>query len=403
LPSNGYDETLGGRDLDLSFAKVLARKVSKVQTASLISAILTKSCKAKELLSRVSTVKIFIEGGDERNGSVVSVTPEDLENCWENEFHQVKQLLDKVEVRTEDISNLLLLGGSCRIPAFREMICEKFCEKKSCSLPDEAVVIGAALCASEIEPEIKSALPPAIGKRPVQVIPTLAHPTQRTESGPIVWSTRIERSLTKPEVGPVSRCQLEVLRDHTCWFERGPPWEGLITFLQKQGRPPVCSVEGDVTTEPLEGLLNPIACITFQGTARTGQKASVMFDFSEAVLLPHAYCFEIMEKPSSAMRWWVESSVDGREWHRMHKITLQEKEKIQKNFDAGERWKPWPLLPKSRTKYIRFVVFGLVKLQNCGPEQPKTKPADFSLKLRGFELFGNLFLEAPNKDDASTE
>lgn len=80
----------------------------------------------------------------------VSLSRSKFEQLIDNYLSQIEQLcvesLDKSGLKKEDISDIILVGGSTRIPAVQNLAEKIFGKKPSKSMnPDEAVAIGAAI------------------------------------------------------------------------------------------------------------------------------------------------------------------------------------------------------------------------------------------------------------------
>lgn len=74
----------------------------------------------------------------------------------------VKDVLQTAHMSPASIDRILLIGGSTRVPAVREMLAQFFCKEPDSSVnPDEAVALGAALVATQKYLQLKPEEVPA--------------------------------------------------------------------------------------------------------------------------------------------------------------------------------------------------------------------------------------------------
>lgn len=154
------DTHLGGEDFDIATAEWVARehtrKVGKsAGSGSLFTTDknrrkLRAACeKAKRALSdRVSTAVDLYVGGEEIS---VPLSRKKFEQINEPTFQRcmdsVKKVLKDAKVKRDKVTDVVLVGGSTRIPRVREILSEYFNGKSLCTSvnPDEAVAYGAAV------------------------------------------------------------------------------------------------------------------------------------------------------------------------------------------------------------------------------------------------------------------
>ena len=159
LSING-DTHLGGDDFDNKLVEY-CMKLFKDETGIDISnnqKALTKlknECqKCKEQLSIVNEVDFDIDSLAENTDFNTKILVSDFENVCKDLFKKlippIKEALNDANLKKEDIDDIILVGGSSRIPKIQKMLCEYFNNKKLNKTvnPDEIVAAGAAMQAS---------------------------------------------------------------------------------------------------------------------------------------------------------------------------------------------------------------------------------------------------------------
>jgi len=107
---------------------------------------------AKRELSNSATAEVRIDAfmGTDKN-FITNLTREKFEALNKGPFavclDTVKRVLKDAKLKTENIDEIVLVGGSTRIPKLQEMLVEMFNGKALCKAlnPDEAVAYGAAV------------------------------------------------------------------------------------------------------------------------------------------------------------------------------------------------------------------------------------------------------------------
>ena len=159
LSING-DTHLGGDDFDNKLVEY-CMKLFKDETGIDISnnqKALTKlknECqKCKEQLSIVNEVDFDIDSLAENKDFNTKILVSDFENICKDLFKKlippIKEALNDANLKKEDINEIILVGGSSRIPKIQKMLSEFFNNKKLNKTvnPDEIVAAGAAMQAS---------------------------------------------------------------------------------------------------------------------------------------------------------------------------------------------------------------------------------------------------------------
>jgi len=153
----GGDTHLGGQDFDNRIIDWMVKE-AKAQYGVDVSAnkkVLAKfrreSEKAKRVLSTAHEVPIEVEAISEDKDFSVKLTRAKFEDLNDDLFRKcippVKKALEDAKWKIEDVHDVVLVGGSTRIPKVQELL-QAFFKGKELSKsinPDEAVAYGAAL------------------------------------------------------------------------------------------------------------------------------------------------------------------------------------------------------------------------------------------------------------------
>lgn len=157
---------LGGEDFDNILVKYVVaefKKKSKIDIYEInndkiknkiLRRIKNECERAKRVLSSSNSAEIVIESlydGIDLDMTISRAKFEELcKSIFEKIFEPVKDALDKSGLEKEEITDIVLVGGSSRIPKIQEKLSEMFGGKtlnKSIN-PDEAVAYGAAIQAA---------------------------------------------------------------------------------------------------------------------------------------------------------------------------------------------------------------------------------------------------------------
>jgi len=150
------DTHLGGEDFDQRvvdhFVKIYNKKQDTdiTKNAKTMGKLKREVEKAKRALSSQMSTKIEIEAFHEGNDFSETLTRakfEELNNdLFKKTFKPVEQVLKDAKLKKSDIDDIVLVGGSTRIPKVQAMLEEYFGKKASKGInPDEAVAYGAAV------------------------------------------------------------------------------------------------------------------------------------------------------------------------------------------------------------------------------------------------------------------
>jgi L1 cell adhesion molecule like protein len=154
------DTHLGGSDFDNILVKHFAEEFKRKHKKDLLSnkravrRLRTFSERAKRTLSASATATIEIDSLHEGIDFYTSITRARFENLCKDKFHQcirpVEQVLRDSQIDKGQVDQVVLVGGSTRIPKIQEMLSQFFNGKDLCKSinPDEAVAYGAAVQAA---------------------------------------------------------------------------------------------------------------------------------------------------------------------------------------------------------------------------------------------------------------
>jgi len=151
------DTHLGGEDFDQKvmqhFIKVFKKKANKdiTKDAKAMQKLRREVEKAKRALSNTHQTRVEIEAlmdGQDFSEALTRARFEELNNeLFKSTLKPVKQVLEDGGLKKNQIDEIVLVGGSTRIPKVQEMIKEFFNGKEPNRgvNPDEAVAYGAAV------------------------------------------------------------------------------------------------------------------------------------------------------------------------------------------------------------------------------------------------------------------
>ncbi len=152
--STAGDTRLGGDDFDMEIVNLILNKAEKLgarpdQKSSRMRALLRREAeRAKMELSDTdhATITIPVDSVDYK----ITITRKEFEALltpWvERTMGLCRRAMDDAKLTTEDINEVILVGGSTRVPFVREKVEKLFRKTPHCDLgPDEAVAMGAAV------------------------------------------------------------------------------------------------------------------------------------------------------------------------------------------------------------------------------------------------------------------
>jgi len=155
--STAGDTHLGGEDFDAAmqdhmvgvFKKQNKGKDLFVDNPRALRQLRNACERAKRMLSAAVSAEIEVTiNGEEHTSNISRATFEKLHGpLFERCLTSVKRVLDDAKVAKEAVAQVVLVGGSTRIPKVQELLQEYFSGKQLCKSvnPDEAVAYGAAV------------------------------------------------------------------------------------------------------------------------------------------------------------------------------------------------------------------------------------------------------------------
>jgi len=117
--------------------------------------LLTLCEKAKKILSQSETTNIIVENFYENEDLEMQITREVFEKICNQDFQRCLKPIDialkDAKLKSIDIQDVVLVGGSTRIPKIRELLNNIFTNKLKANInPDEAVAYGATIEAAKL-------------------------------------------------------------------------------------------------------------------------------------------------------------------------------------------------------------------------------------------------------------
>merc|ERR1711970_1124862 len=164
VSTNG-DTHLGGEDFDQRvmehFIKVYKKKTGKDvrKNARTVQKLRREVEKAKRALSSAHQVRIEVESmfdGEDFSESLTRAKFEELNmDLFRGTMKPVQKVLEDADMQKKDVDEIVLVGGSTRIPKVQQLVKEYFNGKEPSRgiNPDEAVAFGAAVQAGVLSGE----------------------------------------------------------------------------------------------------------------------------------------------------------------------------------------------------------------------------------------------------------
>lgn len=146
--ATGGDSALGGDDFDLAIVEWIKEQAQLTGDISpqLQQELLKVARQAKQSLTDNSETEICLQEAD-WSGSISKDTFEQLINkLVKKTVRACKRVLKDANISAQDIAEVVMVGGSTRVPLVREMVSSFFDRELLTSIdPDKVVAIGAAI------------------------------------------------------------------------------------------------------------------------------------------------------------------------------------------------------------------------------------------------------------------
>ena len=150
--ATGGDSSLGGDDLDHAIGEWIIEQAG-LKNIDTVTArrVLLASRAAKERLSSESSVEFSLEFGDQSwQGELDRATLDSLiEPLVKATLTACRRALRDAGLKPSDINEVVMVGGSTRVPLVKSMVGDLFDCEPMCDLdPDQVVALGAAIQAN---------------------------------------------------------------------------------------------------------------------------------------------------------------------------------------------------------------------------------------------------------------
>jgi len=149
--STAGDTALGGDDLDRAIAAWMMEQASVEDDAGHgeLRRLMQDACAAKQVLTDKESVRVEVQRSDNsvwRGELTQERCSELIDPLIRKTLRSCRRALRDAGVRVEDLLEVVMVGGSTRIPRVRELVGEFFgCEPMVDIDPDTVVAIGAAI------------------------------------------------------------------------------------------------------------------------------------------------------------------------------------------------------------------------------------------------------------------
>jgi L1 cell adhesion molecule like protein len=157
VKATGGDTRLGGEDFDQTVVDFLLKECKKkgmpdvAKSARALRRLRVAAEQAKRTLSNGTTADIEVESLSDGQDFSFKLSRAKFEQLNKASFARcmetVKRVMKDAAMKSDDISEVVLVGGSTRIPRLQKLLQDNFGGRELCKTlnPDEAVAYGAAI------------------------------------------------------------------------------------------------------------------------------------------------------------------------------------------------------------------------------------------------------------------
>jgi molecular chaperone HscA len=149
--ATGGDSALGGDDFDNILVDHIIEQtdLQRPLSTTLERQLLQQACHVKEQLTENSVISfsLTLDNGDEKHGEINRDTFESLINVLVTKtLRACRRALKDAEITIDDVIEVVMVGGSTRVPLVRQEVEKYFNRLPLTSIdPDKVVAIGAAI------------------------------------------------------------------------------------------------------------------------------------------------------------------------------------------------------------------------------------------------------------------
>ena len=149
--ATGGDAALGGDDFDVAIVNHIIEQaeLTRPLSTSLERQLLLQACAVKEKLSQAesTTITLNYDNGSDWTGTLTKETFNALIAALvAKTLRACRRTLKDAEITTEEVIQVVMVGGSTRVPLVRTEVEKHFKQKPLTSIdPDKVVAIGAAI------------------------------------------------------------------------------------------------------------------------------------------------------------------------------------------------------------------------------------------------------------------